>query len=178
MSRMTGREPRVLALYRRLVGKPLGKRLFALAVTWKAPYFRTIRPVFIDLAPGRGEVGAKNRRAVHNHIGTFHAIACCNLAEIAAGTTMEVTLPVTHRWIPKGMSVSYLAKAETDLRAVAVVADLSDLAEDESRELIVPVEVLDTHGKTVVHADITMWISPRGGRKESAGDAPAAGARS
>lgn len=174
----TRREPPVLTWYRRLDGKPWGKRLFALVVTWKAPYFRTIRPAFVDLAPGRGEVRAKNRRAVHNHIGTFHAIACCNLAEIAAGTTMEVTLPVTHRWIPKGMSVGYLAKAETDLRAVAVVADLSDLTEDESREVVVPVEVIDTRGTTVVHADITMWISPRRGRKDSAGDAQAAGTRS
>jgi acyl-coenzyme A thioesterase PaaI-like protein len=112
---------------------------------------------------------------VHNHIGTFHAIACCNLAELAAGTTMEATLPGTHRWIPKGMSVDYLAKAETDLRAVALVPDVSALADDESREVVVPVDVLDASGTTVVHADITMWISPRSRRKES--DAPAEGAR-
>lgn len=168
MSRTAGREPRVLTLYQRLAGQPFGKRLFSLAVTWKAPYFRTIRPVFVDLAPGRGEVRARNRRAVHNHIGTFHAIACCNLAEIAAGTTMEVTLPATHRWIPKSMTVGYLARAETDLRAVAVVPGLSELADDESREVVVPVDVLDTRGRTVVHADITMWVSPRSGRKEIA----------
>jgi hypothetical protein len=114
---------------------------------------------------------------VHNHIGTFHAIACCNLAELAAGTTMEVTLPGTHRWIPKGMTVGYLAKAGSDLRAVAVVPDLSDLADDESREVVVPVDVLDTGGRTVVHADIAMWVSPRSRQKESAADAPAAGAR-
>ena len=100
----------MLSLYRRLAGRPFGRRLFSLAVSWKAPYFRTIRPVFVELSPGRGEVRARNRRAVHNHIGTFHAIACCNLA---AGTTMEATLPGTHRWIPKGMSVGYLAKAES-----------------------------------------------------------------
>jgi acyl-coenzyme A thioesterase PaaI-like protein len=132
--------------------------------------------VFVDLAPGRGEVRARNRRAVHNHIGTFHAIACCNLAELVAGTTLEVSLPGTHRWIPKGMTVGYLAKAETDLRAVATVPDLSGLAADESRELVVPVDVLDTGGTTVVHADITMWISPRARRKETA-DGAATGPR-
>ena len=130
--------------------------------------------MFVEPSPGRGEVGARNRRAVHNHIGTFHAIAYCNLAELAAGTTMEATLPGTHRWIPKGMSVDYLAKAETDLRAVALVPDVSALADDESRE-VVPADVLDASGTTVVHADITMWISPRSRRKES--DAPAEGAR-
>jgi acyl-coenzyme A thioesterase PaaI-like protein len=173
--------PPLLALYRRISRLPLGDRLFSLAVCWKAPYFRTVRPVFVDLVPGRGEVRARNRCAVHNHIGTFHAIACCNLAELAGGTTMDASLPATHRWIPKGMTVGYLAKAETDLRAVATVADLSGLAADESREVVVPVDVVDTRGTTVVHADITMWVSPRhrattGGTEEPA-DAAASGPR-
>jgi acyl-coenzyme A thioesterase PaaI-like protein len=163
----------ILEAYRRLERAPFGKRLFSLAVCWKAPYFRTVRPVFVDLRPGRGEVRARNRRAVHNHIGTFHAIACCNLAELAAGTTLDVSLPTSHRWIPKGMAVGYLAKAETDLRAVATVRDLSDLADDESREVVVPVDVLDDVGTVVVHADITMWVSPRPTRKLP-GAAPAA----
>jgi acyl-coenzyme A thioesterase PaaI-like protein len=171
-----GGMPALIDLYRRFERRPLGKRLFSLAVCWKAPYFRTVRPVFVELAPGRGEVRARNRRAVHNHIGTFHAIACCNLTELAAGTTMDVSLPGTHRWIPKGMTVAYLAKAETDLRAVATVADLSGLAAEESREVLVPVDVLDRNGVTVVHADINMWVSPRP-RKESRPDGPAAAAR-
>jgi acyl-coenzyme A thioesterase PaaI-like protein len=176
MSGPTGQDSSVLGMYRRMASRPLGKRLFSAAVTWKAPYFRTIRPVFVQLAPGRGEVRAKNRRRVHNHLGTFHAIACCNLAELAAGTTMEVTVPGTHRWIPKGMTVGYLARAETDLRAVAAVPDLLDLAGDESREVVVPVDVRDTYGTTVVHADITMWVSPRKRRKDEATHAPAAAA--
>ena len=161
----------VLALYQRLARRPAGRRLFSLAVCWKAPYFRTVRPVFVELRPGHGEVRARNRRAVRNHIGTFHAIACCNLAELVAGTTLEATLPASHRWIPTGMSVSYLAKAETDLRAVADVPDLGDLAADGSRELIVPVDVLDDRGTVVVHADITMWVSPRRARTVSGGAA-------
>jgi acyl-coenzyme A thioesterase PaaI-like protein len=169
-------ESRVLRLFRRLERRPFGKRLFSLAVAYKAPYFRTIRARFVDLAPGRGEVRARNRWGVHNHIGTFHAIACCNLAELAAGTTMEASLPGSHRWIPKGMTVGYLAKAETDLRAVATVEDLSGLADDESREVVVPVDVLDAGGRTVVHADITMWVSPKRRREAPAG-APAAPAR-
>ncbi|RZU54203.1 acyl-coenzyme A thioesterase PaaI-like protein [Krasilnikovia cinnamomea] len=175
MSATTKPQPPVLSLYRRLARRPFGRRLFSLAVSWKAPYFRSIGAVFVDLAPGRGEVAARNRWRVHNHIGTFHAIACCNLAELAAGTTIEVSVPASHRWIPKGMTVSYLAKAETDLRAVAVVEDLTGLAADESREVVVPVDVIDTRGTTVVHADITMWVTPR--RREAVVDAPAAGPR-
>jgi acyl-coenzyme A thioesterase PaaI-like protein len=154
----------VLDVYRRLGAHSFGRRLFSLAVSWKAPYFRTVRPVFVDLRPGRGEVRARKRWAVQNHPGTFHAIACCNLAEVAAGTTMEVTVPPTHRWIPKGMQVAYLAKAETDLRAVATVPGLGGLGLEESREVVVPVDVLDER-ETVVHADIAMWVSPRPARE-------------
>ena len=166
--------PQLLALYQRLARRPAGRRLFSFAVCWKAPYFRTVRPVFVELRPGHGEVRARNRRAVRNHIGTFHAIACCNLAELVAGTTLEVTLPGSLRWIPQGMAVSYLAKAETDLRAVATVPDLGDLEADESRALVVPVDVLDERETVVVHADITMWVSPRPARTVSGGaSAPA-----
>ena len=154
-------QPEVLRLYRRLAGRPLGRRVFSPAVTWRAPYFRTVRPLFVELRPGRGEVWARNRRAVRNHLGTFHAIACCNLAELAAGTTMEVTVPATHRWIPKAMAVRYLAPARTDLRAVATVPDIAGLAADEAREVPVGVDVIDSAGTTVVRADITMWVSPR-----------------
>ena len=58
----------------------------------------------------------RKRRAVQNHIGTVHAIAMCNLAEMAAGTLTEISIPASMRWLPKGMQVQYLRKAETDVR--------------------------------------------------------------
>ena len=59
------------------------------------------------------------RRAVTNHIGTVHAIAMCNLAELAAGTMTEISIPPSMRWLPKGMAVEYLKKAESDVEALA-----------------------------------------------------------
>src|SRR5579885_2649695 len=96
--------PFALSMWRRLSGRPLGAWLFSQAICRKAPYFATIKPRFVVLEPGRAEVRAPLRRAVHNHIGTFHAIAMCNMAELAGGTMTEVTVPSTHRWIPKRMS--------------------------------------------------------------------------
>jgi hypothetical protein len=32
------------------------------------------------------------------------------MAELAGGTMTEVTVPTSHRWIPKGMTVEYLKK--------------------------------------------------------------------
>lgn len=97
-----------LSMWQKLRDKPLGKWLFAQAICWKAPYFRTIAPRFEELKPGYARVSLKKRRAVENHIGTVHAIAACNLAELGAGTMMEASLPPTMRWLPKGMNVQYL----------------------------------------------------------------------
>ena len=154
----------LLRTYRKLAGIPGGKRLFSIAVWFRAPYFRTVRPWFVDLDTGRGVVAMRNRWGVHNHIGTVHAIASCNLAEVAAGITTEISVPPTHRWIPKGMAVSYLATARTRVTATAVVPDLAGLAADESREVVVPVDITTTDGTVYVHADITMWVSPKPAR--------------
>ena len=94
-----------------------------------------------------------------NHIGTVHAIAMCNLAEIAAGTMTEVTVPADYRWIPRGMTVEYLRKAETNLTAVAEISPVPDF--DGTFELPVKVSVTDARNQTVFRAVINMWVSPR-----------------
>jgi len=156
----------MLDLYRTFERLPLGKRLYNRAVCLKAPYFGSIRPRFVRLEPGRSEVLVPNRRAVRNHLGTVHAIASCNAAELAGGSCLDASLPPTHRWIPKGMTVQYLASAKTDIRAIATVEDLSCLAAREARDVVVSVDVTDEAGVVAVHADITMWVSPRPSRRD------------
>lgn len=149
---------KTLELWQRCEHKPGGKWLFSRALCLKAPYFASISPVFEALRPGYCEVRISKRRAVLNHLGTVHAIAMCNMAELAGGSMTEVTVPATHRWIPKGMTVEYLKKAETDLVAVATPAGTIDTA--QAGEYPVAVEVRDTSGTPVFRARITMWVSP------------------
>ncbi len=78
----------------------VGPRLVSRVVAWVAPYFASIAPRITALEPGRCEVRIRNRRAVRDHIGTVHAIAMCNMCELAAGLAIEVTLEPTLRWIP------------------------------------------------------------------------------
>ena len=148
-----------LKSWQRLSGYPGGKWLFTRIVCFKAPYFSSIRPTFVELKPGYGSVRLRKRRRVQNHIGTVHAIAMCNLAELAAGTMTEVTVPASHRWIPKGMTVEYLAKAETDLIAIAKIDPIPQFA--EAMEVPVIVDVMDAAGQVVLHARISMWVTPR-----------------
>jgi uncharacterized protein (TIGR00369 family) len=147
-----------LAAWQRLEGLPLGKGLFSRLVCWKAPYFASIHPRFEELRPGYARVTMRKRRSVTNHIGTVHAIAMCNLAEIAAGTMTEISVPPTMRWLPKGMQVEYLRKAASDVEAVARVAEV---AHGEARDVPVTVDVKDRSGETVCRAVITMWVTPR-----------------
>lgn len=121
-----------------------------------APYFGTIDPLFVVLKPGYAEVKMPNTKSVQNHMGTVHAIAMCNAAELVAGTMTEVSIPNTHRWIPAEMTVKYLAKAKTDLKAVANGNDIDWNVLGETK---VPVSIYDTEGKEVFTALITMKIS-------------------
>lgn len=160
MSQNPNTASKTFELWNRLRNRPGGKWLFTHGVCFKAPYFGSIAPAITFLEPGRCEVKAKNRRKVHNHIGTFHAIAACNMAELAAGVMTDATVPQSHRWIPKGMTVSYLAKASTDLTATAKLDTLPRFG-DDPQEILVPVDIVDTAGTTVVRAEITMYVSPR-----------------
>ena len=148
-----------LSTWQRLAGKPVGKWLFSRIVCWKAPYFGSIRPTFVQLRPGYSEVRIRKRRGVLNHLGTVHAIAMCNMAELAAGTMTEATIPGKHRWIPKRMTVEYLAKADSDLLATATIDPMPEFG--AAMELPVMVEVIDVNHALVFRAVITMWVSPR-----------------
>ncbi|MBP2178659.1 hotdog fold domain-containing protein [Amycolatopsis magusensis] len=149
---------RTYSLWRSLAAKPGGTLLFSAAMSLRVPYFRTVLPHVRDLRPGRCEVSAPKWWGVHNHIGTFHAIAACNLAEIAMGMLAEATVPPTHRWLPKGMSVDYPARARTGLTAVAELAVLPEFGE-EGVEVPVPVTIRDKAGEVVVSGTITIWVT-------------------
>jgi acyl-coenzyme A thioesterase PaaI-like protein len=150
----------VLALYRRMARWPAGHWLFSRAVCLKAPYFASIAPRVERLEPDCCEVTLRHRRRVSNHLGTVHAIALCNLAELAAGLMVDASLPPSMRWIPKGMTVEYLKKANGNMRATATPAQAIREAA-EGYELPVDVVVADPGGEAVFRAQIAIWVSPR-----------------
>jgi acyl-coenzyme A thioesterase PaaI-like protein len=150
---------KLLALWQRLSRWPLGDWLFSRAVCFKAPYFGSIAPRIVKLENGRCEAVIKDRRSVHNHIGTVHAIALCNLAELTAGVMTDASLPPHMRWIPKGMSVQYLKKATGTLRGVATPA-IPLVTAAAAYDLPVNVAVFNGAGEQVFAAEIGMWLSP------------------
>lgn len=150
----------LLALYQKITRWPLGHWLFSRAVCFKAPYFGTISPRFLKLEDGRCEATIADRRGVHNHLGTVHAIALCNLAELCAGVMTDASLPKGMRWIPKGMAVQYLKKAKGTMRGVAT-PNIPLVSRDTGYDLPVNVDVFDPAGERVFTAEIRMWLSPK-----------------
>ena len=150
--------PDTYARYQRAAARPVGKRAFSLLFASKAPYFRTVRPQVREVRPHHAELTIRKRRAVQNHLGTVHAIAVCNGLEAAMGLLAEATTPPGRRWIPKGMTVSYLAKSTTDLLCVAGT-DPADWA--EVGDVPVRVRALRTDGTVVVEGVITIYVSEK-----------------
>lgn len=150
----------VLDLWRKTQGIPVvGTRLFSFAFGQKAPYFSSIRPHFTVLESNHVELVIPKRRRVHNHLKTVHAIALCNGLEAAMGALAEATIPASKRWIPKGMEVSYTAKATTDITCFAETQP----QQWTSGEPDLPVKVwgTTTDGTVVIEGTIRLWVTDK-----------------
>mmetsp|Transcript_3199 Transcript_3199/g.11044 ORF Transcript_3199/g.11044 Transcript_3199/m.11044 type:complete len:165 (-) Transcript_3199:172-666(-) len=152
----------VVGLWKKCMQYPMGNRLFSWAFCYKAPYFSSIFPLVLELAPGKAVVQMHQRRAVQNHIGTVHAIACCNLVEMAMGCAAEATIPPHLRWLPKGMDVNYVAKAKGTLTATVDVDPETIFTLDKyPGQVDFPVVVKDAQDQDVVTATVRLHVSEK-----------------
>src|SRR5690554_7403428 len=147
----------LLALHEKCLKLPFGERIFSLMFARKAPYFRSIRPHITQLRENYCELRFNKRKAVQNHIGTVHAIALCNGLEMAMGALAEASIPKHLRWIPKGMTVQYTAKADSDIRIIAECSADSWQAGDSA----ICVRGLRADGQVVIEGTITIYISEK-----------------
>jgi acyl-coenzyme A thioesterase PaaI-like protein len=149
-----------------VVGPLLGARVFSFAFTQKAPYFFTVRPRFTVIEPNHAELVIPDRRGVHNHLGTVHAIALCNGLEAAMGALAEATIPSSKRWIPKGMTVSYTAKAVGDITCTAETD--ADQWTSDDQDLPVRVRGVMEDGTVVIEGVINLWVTTKKARLKAA----------
>ena len=149
----------ILSFWKKTSALPMGKKAFSLAFSQKAPYFATIRPTFVEIRPNYAELTFPKRRSVQNHIGTVHAIALCNGAEAAMGALAEATIPKDKRWIPKGMDISYTAKADSDITVIAET-DPEQWTGDNP-DLHVRVRAVTRSGAECFSGVIKLWVTPK-----------------
>ena len=151
--------PQVLDLWTKTSALPQGKRLFSLLFAQKAPYFASIRPRFQEIRPNYAELVIPKRRGVHNHLKTVHAIALCNGLEAAMGALAEASIPRDKRWIPKGMEVSYTAKATSDITCIAETDPEQWTGDDP--DLPVRVRGVRDDGEVVIDGVIRLWVTAK-----------------
>ena len=147
--------PSILERYQSISKLPGGKTLFAKLVGFNAPFFATIKPIFIDLRPAYCETQIKDRRGVRNHLGTINAGALCSMAEMTGGLALDTIVPSSMRWIPRTMTVNYVAKASGTITAI------SEFEPEIVKEgdVVIPIVVSNEAGETVFTADITFYVS-------------------
>lgn len=142
-----------------VVGPVVGRRIFSRLFALKAPYFGSIHPTVTELRPNYAAVVVPDRRSNRNHIGTVHAIALCNGLEMAMGALAEVSIPADKRWIPRGMEVTYTAKATSDITCIAETEPEQWTSDDP--DLPVRVRGVRDDGTVVVEGVIRLWVTPR-----------------
>src|SRR5215217_13678 len=149
----------ILDLWNRTTSLPQGRRVFSAAFSRRAPYFASVKPLFIDIRPNYAELSIKKRRSVQNHIGTVHAIALCNGLEAAMGALAEASIPKDKRWIPKGMDISYTAKADSDVRCIAETDP--EQWEGDDPDLPVRVRGIREDGTVVIEGVIKLYVTEK-----------------
>jgi acyl-coenzyme A thioesterase PaaI-like protein len=148
---------RLLSLWRRLEPVPGGPWLFSKIFSRTVPYSGSVGPRIRVLEPGHAEVEIPDRRSNRQHLGSVHAIALMNVAEMTSGLAMMAGLPPTVRGIVTSLSMTYQKKARGTIRAVSRVR-VPTVTED--REFDVTAECLDRDGVVVATATVRWRLGP------------------
>jgi len=143
--------------WRRLAPLPGGKWLFSRFLGWRAPYTGTMGARVIALEPGHARVELADHRRIRNHLDSIHAVALLNLAELASGLAVAISLPTTVRGIVTGLSITYRKKARGRLVAECRCA-MPEVRADMDYEAAATIS--DANGDVVARASARWRLGP------------------
>jgi uncharacterized protein (TIGR00369 family) len=143
--------------WQRLSPLPGGKTLFSIVVGRIAPYTGSMGARVVELRPGYSRWELRDRRKVRNHLNSIHAVALANLAEVASGTAMLMTIPPGVRAIVTALSIEYLKKARGRLVAECR-CEVPPVTEE--REQLVETIVRDQSEDVVARATVRWRLAP------------------
>lgn len=136
---------------------PGGKWLFSRLLGRVVPYTGTIGGTVEVLAPGQCVVILRDHRRVRNHLRSIHAIALCNLGEMATGLALMNSLPDQTRGILTNLSIAYRKKARGLLTA-SCHCDVP--ADNRESEHLLSGEIRDATGELVAEINACWRVGP------------------
>ena len=149
--------PTLRRRWRQLSSLPGGRWLFSRLLGYMAPYTGSIGASVEELKPGYCRVKLKDRRAVRNHLRSIHAIALCNLGEVATGLALMNSLPDRARGILVKICADYHHKARGTLQAECRCNIPPD---NHEQQYEVVATLTDASGETVTTVTATWLIGP------------------
>lgn len=148
---------RLLSLWRSLSPWPGGQWLYAMIFGRIVPYSGSVGPRIRLLEAGHARVEIPDRRSNRQHLGSVHAIALMNVAEMTSGLAMMAGLPEGVRGIVTNISMQYLKKARGTITAVSKV-DVPTVTVDTDFD--VTADCLDPSGAVVARATVRWRLGP------------------
>jgi acyl-coenzyme A thioesterase PaaI-like protein len=146
-----------------LAGLPGGKLLFSRMVGRMAPYTGSIGARVTALRPGFAQVEMDDKKSVRNHLDCVHAIALCNLAELAGNVGVAYSLPDDARFIVAGLAIEYVKKARGTITATS---ECPVPTSNTKTEYAVPVVMTDASGDVVARATLRTLVGPKSAKRE------------
>jgi acyl-coenzyme A thioesterase PaaI-like protein len=153
----TAGDNRIVRAWERARRLPLGRRALDRLIGFSAPFTGVLRPHLLELEPGRSRLQVKDRRRLHQHLGSMHAGAMFTFVESASGLAMAASIPDDCRAIVTGGGIEFFKKARGVLVAEARL-EIPDPDVEATHE--VAVAVTDEAGDTVARATIS-WLVGR-----------------
>lgn len=155
---LDGKRNAIREAWDRLHKLPGGKAIFSRLVGMAAPYTGSIGARVVELGHGRSRVTLRDRRAVRQHLGSVHAIALANLAELTGNVAVAYSLADDARFIVTGLSIDYLKKARGTITGAC---DVDVPATSARKEIEVLVTMRDKQGDVVARATLKTLIGPK-----------------
>ena len=152
-------EQRLIKLWNRYGGSPLGRKIFSYVLGRTAPYSGTIKAEVLSLSPGSVKIALKDRRSIRNHLNSVHAIALANLGELASGLAMISAIPANTRAIVVNLEIEYLKKARGRLIASGSAKPPANI--NQSINSLALAEIKDSDSDVVAKVKVHWRLSPK-----------------
>lgn len=136
---------------------PGGKVLYSRMLGKMVPYTGSIGAHVRALRLGHSEVEMADKPPLRNHLGSVHALALANLAELAGNLALVYSMPDGARFIVAAINIEYLKKARG---TIVAISDCPIPPSAERAEYLVPVTLRDGSGAEVARATLRSVIGP------------------